>query len=71
MAGIGIPLMCSHPMYTQANMMNRKNPNTAMNMMMAKVATNKINKLTIVPNIRMVPPLVLINQVLVRVCVRI
>jgi hypothetical protein len=57
MAGIGIPLMCSHPMYTQANIMNRKNPNTAINISMAHEATNKISKLMMVSNIRTVPPL--------------
>ena len=43
-------------------MMNTKKPNTNIKINMANVATNRINKLTIVV-IKMVPPLVQISQV--------
>ena len=55
-------------MYTHANIMNKKNAKTTANVSTANVAMNNANKLSVV-RIKMVPPLVLINQVLVRVYV--
>ena len=43
--------------------MNRKKLNTTINISTAQVATNRANMLSIV-TIKMVPPLALINQVL-------
>jgi hypothetical protein len=45
---IGIDLISIHPIYTQANIMNRKKLNTTTNINTAKVATNRANILSIV-----------------------
>jgi hypothetical protein len=50
-----------HPMYTHANIINKKKLNITANINTAKVANNRANILSRV-SIKMVPPLALINQ---------
>jgi hypothetical protein len=51
-----IDLISIHPIYTQANMMNRKKLNITANINTAQVATNRANMFSIV-TIKIVPPL--------------
>jgi hypothetical protein len=46
-----------HPMYTHANIMNKKKLNITANISTAQVAINRINMFSIVVSIKTVPPL--------------
>jgi hypothetical protein len=51
MSATGIELISFHPIKVQANIMNRKKANNAVNISTAKIATNKAKIFNMVVNI--------------------